>query len=72
MNIIKLIAGKYIRAAYYKGFDEGNARGYQVGYREGKEDFAKDLAKSVQPKKDTRFKKGYTPWNKGKKIKKGK
>ena len=56
MNIIKLIAGKYIREAYYKGFDEGNARGYQVGYRDGKEDFAKDLAKSIQPKKDTRFK----------------
>lgn len=55
---------------YNKGFDEGNKRGYSVGYREGKEKLAEEIAIACKPKKDTRFKKGCKPWNKGKKLKK--
>lgn len=72
-TIICKLANKYIEEAYRKGYDEGNTRGFQVGYREGKEDLAKEMTKSFKIKKDTKFKKGYTPWNKGKKLnKKGK
>lgn len=71
-KLVRFIAKKQLEIAYREGFDEGNTRGYNVGYHEGKEDFAEELAKAAAPKKDTRFKKGYTPWNKGKKTKKGK
>lgn len=74
-TIICKLANKYIGEAYRKGFDDGNTRGFNVGYREGKEDLAKEMTKSfeIKKKKDTKFKKGYTPWNKGKKFnKKGK